>query len=50
MAAVLAALYIVCHGLALVLLPGGHWQAWVFVLAMLLGMLLFQRLEARQRG
>lgn len=39
----------ICPGPALVLLPGGHWQAWVFVLAMLLGMLLFQRLEARRQ-
>lgn len=39
----------ICPGPALVLLPGGHWQAWVFVLAMLAGMLLFQRLEARHR-
>lgn len=39
----------ICPGPALVLLPGGHWQAWVFVLAMLVGMLLFQRLEARRQ-
>lgn len=31
----------ICPGPALVLLPSGHWQAIVFVLAMLSGMLLF---------
>lgn len=35
----------ICPGPALVLLPSGHWQAWVFVLAMLLGMWLFSYLE-----
>lgn len=35
----------ICPGPALVLLPSGHWQAWLFVLAMLLGMQLFSYLE-----
>lgn len=38
----------ICPGPALVLLPGGHWQSAVFVAAMLAGMLLFARLQARQ--
>ncbi|AGZ35641.1 hypothetical protein C4Q28_12430 [Pseudomonas sp. SWI6] len=36
----------VCPGPALVLLPGGYWQAWLFVAAMLLGMLVFNGIEA----
>lgn len=36
----------VCPGPALVLLPAGHWQAWLFVAAMLVGMLLFNAVEA----
>ncbi|MGC5700944.1 YeeE/YedE family protein [Pseudomonas sp. NFXW11] len=39
----------ICPGPALVLLPAGHWQAWVFGAAMLLGMLLFQVLEKRRQ-
>ncbi|WP_085632458.1 DUF6691 family protein [Pseudomonas sp. R16(2017)] len=35
-----------CPGPALVLLPGGDWQAWLFVAAMLGGMLLFSGIEA----
>ncbi|MFD2640950.1 DUF6691 family protein [Pseudomonas japonica] len=36
----------VCPGPALVLLSGGYWQAWLFLLAMLAGMLLFNAVEA----
>lgn len=36
----------VCPGPALVLLPGGYWQAWLFVAAMLAGMVVFNRIEA----
>lgn len=32
----------------LVLLPTGHWQAWVFAIAMLAGMLMFRALQARR--
>lgn len=38
----------ICPGPALVLLPTGHWQAWVFAIAMLAGMLIFSRLQARR--
>jgi uncharacterized membrane protein YedE/YeeE len=38
----------ICPGPALVLLPTGHWQAWVFAIAMLAGMLLFSLLQARR--
>lgn len=38
----------ICPGPALVLLPAGYWQAWLFVAAMLVGMGLFQWLEARR--
>jgi uncharacterized membrane protein YedE/YeeE len=38
----------ICPGPALVLLPTGHWQAWVFVIAMLAGMLIFKALQARR--
>ncbi len=38
----------ICPGPGLTLLFTLHWQAWVFVLAMLAGMLLFQWLEARR--
>lgn len=37
-----------CPGPALALLPSGHWQAWLFVAAMLVGMGLFHWLEARR--
>ncbi|ROM94266.1 DUF6691 family protein [Pseudomonas brassicacearum] len=37
-----------CPGPALVLLPTGHWQAWVFVIAMLAGMLIFNVLQTRR--
>lgn len=40
----------VCPGPALVLLPGGYWQAWLFVAAMLTGMLLFNWMEAIGAG
>ncbi|MNW13399.1 hypothetical protein D3C71_2113490 [compost metagenome] len=36
----------VCPGPVLVLLAGGYWQAWLFVLAMLAGMGLFNVAEA----
>lgn len=36
----------VCPGPALVLLSGGYWPAWLFVAAMLLGMLIFNVIEA----
>jgi len=36
----------ICPGPGLVLLLSGHWQAWVFVLAMLAGMQVFTRLTA----
>ncbi|SEI15861.1 DUF6691 family protein [Pseudomonas asplenii] len=39
----------ICPGPALILLPGGHWQSVIFVVAMLSGMLLFARLQARQQ-
>ena len=39
----------ICPGPALVLLPTGHWQAGLFVLAMLAGMVLYAGLEARRR-
>ena len=39
----------ICPGPALVLLTAGHWQAWLFVLAMLAGMCLYAWLEARHR-
>ncbi|MEW5544960.1 DUF6691 family protein [Pseudomonas soli] len=35
----------ICPGPALVLLVGGYWQAWLFVAAMLAGMLLVNALE-----
>ncbi|WP_447781206.1 DUF6691 family protein [Pseudomonas plecoglossicida] len=35
----------VCPGPALVLLAGGYWQAWLFVIAMLVGMGLFNVAE-----
>jgi uncharacterized membrane protein YedE/YeeE len=38
----------ICPGPALVLLPTGHWQAWVFAIAMLAGMLMFSVLQARR--
>jgi hypothetical protein len=38
----------ICPGPAVVLLLTAHWQAFVFVLAMLVGMLLFTALEARR--
>jgi uncharacterized membrane protein YedE/YeeE len=38
----------ICPGPAVVLLLTAHWQALVFVLAMLVGMLLFTALEARR--
>lgn len=38
----------ICPGPAVVLLLTAHWQAFVFVLAMLFGMLLFTELEARR--
>jgi len=37
----------VCPGPGLALLFTFHWQAWVFVLAMLAGMGMFKRLESR---
>ncbi len=37
-----------CPGPALVLLPTAHWQAWVFVIAMLAGMLIFNVLQTRR--
>lgn len=40
----------VCPGPALVLLAGGFWQAWLFVAAMLAGMLLVNAVEARRRS
>ncbi|WNW10295.1 DUF6691 family protein [Pseudomonas sp. DTU_2021_1001937_2_SI_NGA_ILE_001] len=36
-----------CPGPALVLLPGGHWQAWLFMAALLAGMKLFDLVQAR---
>ncbi|MDZ3991853.1 DUF6691 family protein [Pseudomonas sp. Teo4] len=36
----------VCPGPALVLLPSGYWQAWLFVAAMLVGMGVFNGVEA----
>ncbi|AOX09429.1 DUF6691 family protein [Pseudomonas sp. YQ_6] len=36
----------VCPGPALVLLAGGYWQAWLFVIAMLVGMGLFNVAES----
>lgn len=36
----------VCPGPVLVLLAGGYWQAWLFVLAMLAGMGMFNVAEA----
>ncbi|AHD14687.1 membrane protein [Pseudomonas sp. FGI182] len=38
----------ICPGPALVLLPAGYWQAWLFVAAMLGGMGLFQWLQVRR--
>lgn len=38
----------ICPGPAVVLLLTAHWQAFVFVLAMLVGMFLFTALEARR--
>ncbi|MEB3840770.1 DUF6691 family protein [Pseudomonas guariconensis] len=38
----------VCPGPALVLLPAGYWQAWLFVVAMLAGMALFQWIETHR--
>ncbi|PYB78193.1 hypothetical protein DMX11_09965 [Pseudomonas sp. LB-090624] len=38
-----------CPGPALVLLAGAYWQAWVFVAAMVTGMLVFNVLEAVRR-
>lgn len=37
----------ICPGPALVILLSGHWQAVVFVLAMLVGMLVFEALQRR---
>lgn len=37
----------ICPGPAMVILLAGHWQAIVFMLAMLAGMLLFAALEAK---
>lgn len=37
----------ICPGPAMVILLAGHWQAIVFILAMLAGMLLFAALEAK---
>lgn len=37
----------ICPGPAMVILLAGHWQAIVFMLAMLAGMLLFTALEAK---
>ncbi|WP_248920101.1 YeeE/YedE family protein [Pseudomonas entomophila] len=39
----------ICPGPALVLLAGGYWQAWLFVAAMLAGMLLVNTVEAKGR-
>ncbi|MFZ6050039.1 DUF6691 family protein [Pseudomonas sp. CR3202] len=39
----------ICPGPALVLLLTGHWQAWLFVLAMAAGMFLYAVLEGRYR-
>ena len=39
----------ICPGPALVLLVGGYWQAWLFVAAMLVGMLVFSAVEASRR-
>ena len=36
-----------CPGPGLVLLFTGHWQAWLFVLAMVAGMFLYSGLERR---
>ena len=40
----------ICPGPALAILLSGHWQAIVFVLAMLAGMWLFSALERRRIG
>ncbi|MCO6058108.1 YeeE/YedE family protein [Pseudomonas sp. MOB-449] len=39
----------ICPGPALVLLLTGHWQVWLFVLAMSGGMLLFAGLEGQHK-
>ncbi|MCE5988713.1 DUF6691 family protein [Pseudomonas sp. NY15349] len=38
----------ICPGPALVLLPAGYWQAWLFVAAMLVGMTLFQWIQTHR--
>ncbi|WP_260957724.1 YeeE/YedE family protein [Pseudomonas citri] len=38
----------ICPGPAVTTLLTGHWQAWVFTLAMLAGMVLFNALERRR--
>jgi uncharacterized protein len=38
----------ICPGPALVLTLTGHWQAWLFVTAMLSGMAIFELLERRR--
>ena len=40
----------ICPGPAVAILLTGHWQMLLFVAAMLLGMLLFEALERRERG
>ena len=40
----------ICPGPAVAILLSGHWQVLLFVAAMLLGMLLFEALERRERG
>lgn len=40
----------ICPGPALVMLPSGHWQSGVFVLAMLAGMGLFKLLQRRKES
>lgn len=40
----------ICPGPAVAILLTGHWQVLLFVAAMLLGMLLFEALERRERG
>ncbi|HEX8593541.1 MAG TPA: DUF6691 family protein [Pseudomonas sp.] len=40
----------ICPGPAVTLMLTAHWQAWLFVAAMLSAMLLFGTLQARSRG
>ncbi len=40
----------ICPGPAVAILLTDHWQVLLFVAAMLLGMLLFEALERRERG